>query len=161
MAAGCRELECPPRPLLAANVREIRMLLGSRERSGSGAVRPDGRRVALAAQVRHGLGEVAHRDGANPCERHLGRGLGSTQQEIQAGATRPLGDRERPRDRADTAVERQLADRRVPVEVPRRDLARGCEHGEGDREVEPRALLLQRRRREVDEHATARPLALR
>ena len=37
-----------------------------------------------------------------------------------------------------------------PSSPGRRELTGGCQHGESDRDVEPRALFAERRRREVD-----------
>ncbi len=49
-----------------------------------------------------------------------------------------------PGDRTHSAVERELADRGVLGQPLGRELARRREHGERDRQVEPRALLAER-----------------
>ena len=68
----------------------------------------------------------------------------------QAGPAHPLGDGDRSRDRANATVERQFAHAGVLEQTGGRELMRAGEECEGDREVEPRSLLAQRRRREVD-----------
>ena len=69
---------------------------------------------------------------------------------VRPGAARSLGDGDRARDGPDAAVERELADAAVLEQPLRRELIRAGEERERDREVEPRSLLAQRRRREVD-----------
>ena len=81
---------------------------------------------------------------------------------VRPGAARPLGDRERAGDRTDAPVERELADGRVLCEPLRRELPRGGEHGERDRQIESGALLAQRGGREVDrDPPVERPLERR
>ena len=62
---------------------------------------------------------------------------------------RRLGHRERPGDRPDRAVERELAGEREPSSRSRRELPGGGEERRRDREVEARARLAQVGRREV------------
>ena len=68
-------------------------------------------RVALAAQVGDGLGEVAHADGRDPGERHLGAGLGGADEVREPGAAGALGGDERAR-RPAAAARRARARRR-------------------------------------------------
>ena len=73
--------------------------------------------------------------------------------QIRRLETRPsysLRDRDRARHRANTPVERELADAGMLEEAMRGQLVRAGENGEGDRKVEPRPLLAERRRSEVD-----------
>ena len=117
--------------------------------------------LELAAQVRDGVGEVAERRSARcPASAASARGLGRAEDALEAHAPRALGDREDAADAAQPPVERELADRRVPVELVVRHLARRGEDGERDRQVVAGALLAQPGRREVDGDAAARELEL-
>ena len=69
-------------------------------------------------------------------------------------------DRERAADRAQPPVERELADRRVALELVARHLLRRREHRERDRQVEAGALLPQLRGGEADDDAPSRELEL-
>ena len=146
MAARRRELERAPRALLAADVGQVEA-----PAAAAAPVRRAGlRRLALAAQVRDRLGEVANGHGLDPGERRLGRRLGGAEEPCRDRRGAPLGRRERAADRPEPAVERELADRGVLREASGRKLARRREHRQRDRQVEARALLAQRGRREVD-----------
>ena len=117
-------------------------------------------RIALAAEVRDRLDEVLDRHGLDAGERDLGSRLGRADEAPGAVPPRALGRGERARHRAQTPVERELADRCVPGERARRQLTRGGEHRQRDREVEPRSLLAQVGGREVDGDPAQRPLEL-
>ena len=93
-------------------------------------------------------------------ERRLGRRLGRAEQPLEPDPPRALRDGEHAADAAQPPVERELPDRRVPLELLARHLLRRGEHGERDRQVEAGALLAQAGRREVDGDAAARPLQL-
>src|SRR5689334_12602104 len=74
---------------------------------------------------------------------------------MAAGA---LGDREGAADRADLAGQRELADDRAAGHRVDRQLGRGGEYGEREREVEGGAHLAQVGRREVDRDPLEREL---
>ena len=117
------------------------------------------RSVDLAAEVRDDLGEMPHGHRLDAGERRLGRRLRRADDVRQPGSPGSLRDGERPRDRPDPPVERELADRRVLGEPLGRELPRRAEDRERDRQVEARALLAQRGGREIDgDPAVDRPL---
>jgi ADP-ribose pyrophosphatase len=151
------ELERASRPLLAAHVCQV-------GRARDGPVLPrglgTGRRPPLAPQVRHRLGEMSKGDRLDAGERNLEPGLGRAEESREAGATGALRRRERTAHWAQPAVEGELADRGVPREPVGRDLTRGGEHCERDRQVEPRSLLAELGRGQVDGDPTVRPLEL-
>jgi len=101
-----------------------------------------------------------HRHGLDAGQRRLRRALGSAHQPREPGLPRTLGRREHPADRPQATVQRELADRRVSAERLGRHLPRGGEHGQRDRQVEPRAFLAQLGRRKVDRDPPHRPLEL-
>ena len=159
MCAGRRDLEGTPTALLTTHVGEVgncrRVENGRRQRLEPG-------RLDLAAEVRDDLPEMLDRDRLDTRERDLAGGLGGAHDAAQPGAPRALRNRERSGDRANATVESELADRRVLREPLGRNLPRRSQHGERDREVEPRALLPQRGRREVDRYPPLqRPLERR
>jgi len=78
-----------------------------------------------------------------------------------SGATRTFGDRKHSADTTQTAVERKLAARRVLGKAGAWKLMRRREQRQGDRQIEPRALLLQLCGRKVDRDATPRKVQLR
>ena len=159
MTARRGDLERAPRPLLAADVREIGdagerfEVVGRRRRLG---------RVALAAEVGDGFGEVTDADRLrSPASATSAPGLGGADERVEPGAAGAFGGDERAGDGPEPPVERELADGRVPVERLGRHLIGGGEHRQRDRQVEPRPLLAQRRRRKVDRDAPLRrPLEL-
>ena len=152
------DLERPARPLLAAHVGEVGNVGKRFEVVGRNRRL---RRVALAAQIGDGLGEVAHADRLDSGQSDLGARLGGTDEMREAGAPGSFGGDERAGNGPQTAVESELADRGVPLERLGRQLVGRCEHGQSDREIEPRPLLAERRRREVDgDAALGRPLEL-
>jgi hypothetical protein len=84
------------------------------------------------------------------CERDLGPGLGGADEPREARAPRTFGSDERPGDRAQSAVEGELAERRVIGEAPAWQLLRRGDDRKGDREVEPRSLLAETGGGEID-----------
>ena len=145
MRPGRGELERPPAPLLATDVREVGEV-GRRARIRRARRGDD---LLLAAEVADRLRDVTHADGVDPGERRLARRVGRAQQPREPRARRTLGGRDRPADAPDPPVQPELADARVLGEPGCRELSGGCEHGERDRDVEPRSLLAQCCRREV------------
>src|SRR5581483_293762 len=119
------------------------------------------RRGALAAEVGDGLGEVADGHGLDAGEGDLGAALGRTDEPAGTVPARTLVRPARAGHGPPAPVERELADGGVPGERARWQLARSCEHGEGDRQIETRALLAQVGRSEVDGDPALRPLELR
>ena len=156
MAAGRRQLERSARPLLTADVREVRRL-GLGDLVG----RLGRRRPQLAAQVRDRLAQVPDRNRLDPAELSLAGRLGRAEDPLQTRAAGALGDRECAADGPDAPVERELTDGCVLGEALGWHLQRGRQHRERDREVEPGALLAQTRGREVDRDPLQRPLELR
>ena len=77
------------------------------------------------------------------------------------GATRTLGHGQHAAYATQASVERKLSARRMLGEACARELVRCREQRQGDRQIEPRALLLQLRRRKIDREPIARPLQLR
>ena len=143
---GSRDLERATRALLPADVGEVRGLVGRQlvvsERLEAGC-------RDLPAEVGDGLGEVPHGYRLDARESDLGSRLHRAHDPAQAGPAGALRDGQGARDRSDAPVERELPDRRMVGKALRRELSRGGEHGERDREVEPGALLAERRRRGV------------
>ena len=156
VAAGRRELERAPRPLLPADVGQVWMV-------GLGRLvgRLCRRRPQLAAEVRDCLGEMAHGDRLDAAELRLAGRLGRAENPLEAGAARTFGDGERAAHRPDAAVESELADGRMLGEPLDRNLPRRSQHRQRDREVEAGAFLAQPGRREVDRDPLQRPLELR
>ena len=156
VAAGGRELERAPRPLLPANVGQVWMVgLGRLVR------RLCRRRPQLSAEVGDRLGEMAHGDRLDAAELRLARRLGCAENPLEAGAPRTFRDGERAAHRPDATVESELADGCVLGEPLDRKLARCRQHRERDREVEAGALLAQPGRGKVDRDPLQRPLELR
>ena len=137
------DLERPPRPLLSAQVGEIR---GRAVLDRRLVDRLERRRVDPSAEVLDGLVEVSYRHGLDTRERGLRRRLGGAHEPRQACAQRPLGDGERPWDGTNPAVQRELAHGRVLCEPFGWKLPRRPEYRKRDREVEARSLLPQRGR---------------
>ena len=144
--ASRRDLEHPPRSFLPANVRQVRrrrLRRACRER----LVR---RCVDLAAEICDDLRQVTHGNRLDPGESSLRRRFDRADYSSQPGAASSLGDGQRSCDRTNTAVERELPDGGMIREALGRELSRRAEDGERDRQVEPGALLPERRRREID-----------
>jgi nitroreductase len=152
---GSRELERPAGALLTADVREIRVASVRAWLHGF-----DYRRRECATEIRAGFRQMTHRDGFDPCEHSLCGGIRGADQPRHPGALRRLRRDERTRDRPHAAVQGKLSERRVLCESFGRNLARRSQHGERDREVEPRPLLAQARRREIHRYPSKRPLEL-
>lgn len=93
---------------------------------------------------------MANGHGLDTRESRLGRRFGSADEPAHAGTQRPLRNRERSRNRTDAPVEGELADGGVLGQPLGWELPGRREHGQRDREVEPGALLPERRRREID-----------
>ena len=151
MTTGRRELERTACPLLTAHIGEI----GPRGRRR--AVRDRGRlrvEVDLAAEKRHGLGEVAHRYGVDSRERSLLSRVGRTEEALHAEPSSSFRHGEHAADAPQTTVESELSNRSRVLERGARELLRGAEHGECDRQIEAGSLLPQFGRGEVDGDAT-------
>ena len=155
--AGGGDLERAARPLLPADVGEVRGPRRGRARPRTVVRSPAprsrrGSRRRPPPRSRTGTGRTPAR--ATPAADSTAH---TTQLEPARDA--PLGDGERARDRPDAPVERELPDGRVLGEALRRKLPRRREHGQRDREVEPRSLLPERSGREVHrDPAVQRPL---
>jgi len=160
VTAGSRELERPARPFLTANVGEIRnrrlgtVPVSRRELVGR-------RRLPLAAQVGDRLRQVMQRHRLDPGERGFRCTLGRAKQVREPRLPSSLRRGEHAADRPQPAVQRELADCRVTTERLRWHLSRGSQNGQGDGQVEPRALLAQLRGRQVDRDPPHRPFQLR
>jgi len=120
VTSGGSNLESSASPLLATDVGEVG------DRRGIERVRDqwsEPGNLDLAAKVGDDLREMAHRNGLDPGESHLGSRLGGAENALEPGSVRSLCDRQRPGDRAYATVERELAHRRVLGEPLGRDLA--------------------------------------
>ena len=109
-----------------------------------------GLRLALAAKIGGSLREMPDGNRLDPGKRGLGARPRCAEDPWQPSAPRSLGQRDHASHGPEAPVEPELADGRVVVEPLARDLARGGEDGQGDREVEARALLPKLRGREID-----------
>ncbi len=115
--------------------------------------------VHRATEERDHLGQGAQADDLDPVDQ---RRLGG----VRAGDDHPVqpprgrGDRHRQRTGRghEGAVERELAPDGVPFETDIRKLAVRGQHPHREREIETGTLLADARGREVDDHATGRPL---
>jgi hypothetical protein len=153
---GSRNLERAAGALLSADVGEVGL--------GRRVVRARGHdriRLELAAQVRNRVREMPKADRLDTGERRFGRRLGRAEHAFKAHPARALGDGKHARDAPEPAVERELADGRMTVELLVRHLPRGGEHCKRDRQVIPGALLPQPGRRKVDRDAPAWKFELR
>ena len=103
-----RQLESATGALLAAHIGEV---------GTAPAVAPfrrdDGPRLESAAQVGARLGEVLDGDRFDSRQSGLRRGLGRTDQPVQAGSARRLGGDERAGHGTNAAVQRELPERSV------------------------------------------------
>ena len=118
------------------------------------------RRVAPPAQVSDRLGEVRDRDRLDPGERDLDARLRWTDDALETRPTRTFGGDESTGHGPQATIERELADRGVPGERLGRQLARGGQNRQSDRDVEAGALLPEPGRRKVDGQAATRPFEL-
>ena len=155
VSTGGRELERPPSTLLAAHVGEVGW------RGSCNAVRAALNRLwlELTAQTGDGLGEMEDRYRLDACERRLARRRRRAEDPREPGGARPLRHREYAAHRAQTPVERELADGGVTLELLDRYLTRCREQRKRDRQIEPGALLAQPGGREVDCDPPFRPFA--
>ena len=130
-----------------------------------------GLQLELATEEGRGLGEMPDRDRGDARQSRLAGGVGRAQETLGTEPPSTLCDGEDAADPAETAVERELAERGGALERAARELLRRCEerernlprsrqHGQGDREVEARTLLAERRRREVDDDPAVGPVGL-
>ena len=152
------KLQRPPRPLLAFHIREIRPF--------GLQVRPvqrellHRRRDPVAPEIVDRLHQVVQRYRLDPRQRCLRRAVRSAEEPRQSRLARALGRRKNAADRPEPPVQSELADRRVPHERIGRNLPRGGEHRQRNREVEARPFLAELRRRQVDRDPAQRPLEL-
>jgi hypothetical protein len=94
--------------------------------------------------------QVAKRKGAKVADqRRLPSVALGDRDRLHPRRPRGLGHRQRTGNRADAAVQRQLAGQRVAAERLARQLPRGGEQRRRDRQVEPGPLLSQVGRRQV------------
>ena len=177
--AGARASSCPSREdrrgAGCGSLRRRSRARGGRapgreRRRGPGrheaAARSGSEPRTAAARTRLGGTRLPARDGCNAtgsiaCERRLRCRVGGAEEPLEAPTPCAFGRREHASDRTDAPVERELADRGVPVEALWRDLPRSGEHGQRDRQVEARSLLAETGRREVDRDPVPRPLERR
>jgi hypothetical protein len=121
---------------------------------GSGSSSSSPRRYATAsARCLTGIA-------ATPASAASRRGVGRTEETLDAETARSFGDREHTSDSAQPAVERELADRGSSLERAARQLLRRGKKRERDGQVEPGSLLAQLGRREVDGDAPLREVQL-
>jgi hypothetical protein len=106
--------------------------------------------VVLAAKVSDRLGQVPDRNGLDAGQSRFRRVLLGAEDPPEPGVVSALGNRDRPGDRANEAIEAELPKGGVLGQALRRDLPRGGEDCERDGEVETRPLLAKRGRSEVD-----------
>jgi hypothetical protein len=156
VSACSGELERTPRTFLAAHVAQVGH--GGR-RSITGDILRRGR-VAFATEVLDRFDEVVDGDRHDPRQRDLRARLGCAHEPFEPAAPRALGGGECAGDRSQAAVESELADRRVPCEALRRQLAGRTEERKRDRQVEAGPFLAEVGRRKVDRDAPDRPLEL-
>ena len=151
------QLERAASTFLAADVGEV----GRRHSTVRvGRQRPLGIQLELAAQVRDGLGEVANRHGGDAGERSLPSGVGRTEETLDAEPPGALRNGENAAHAPEAAVESELSDGGRALERAPRQLLRGGEHGQRDRQVEAGAFLAQLGGREVDGDAPVREAQL-
>src|SRR5215210_689414 len=104
---------------------------------------------------------MTDRNGLDPTELGLARGLGSAEDPLESGPASSLGDRESPSHGTNAAVHGELPPRRMLREPLRWNLSRRGEHGQRDRKVEAGALLPQPGGSEVYGDPLERPFELR
>ena len=106
--------------------------------------------LLLSPEVGDRLGEMGDGDDVDARERRLRSGFRRADEPLQARAMHSLGNRDRAGNRSYAPIQRKLADAGVLEQSRRSELMRAGQHGQRDREIEPRALLAERRRGEVD-----------
>src|SRR5439155_15531727 len=119
VTAGSREFECTPSAFLTADIRKI-------ERAPPRLAVADDvlRRLELSAEVRDRVRKMAHSDGLDPCQGSLGTRFVRTDDALQLGTPRALGDGKHTADTTQAPVERELATRSVLREAVARKLIR-------------------------------------
>jgi hypothetical protein len=149
VAAGHRRRHGRQERVVAAHVGQVELRGPVVERGG--LVSRHGRRGPLAAEK---LDRLDQRRDAADLDALDQSGLTGARQRNdeppQTVAPRSLGDGERPAHGAHFSRQRKLAADRAACHRLARQLPARDEHGDGEREIEPRADLVQRRRREVD-----------
>ncbi len=156
------ELAAAPRGLLPAHVGEVELVRALSGRRVGVAERPRRRELAAPIEVVDDLVEApraAHLEAARlRREGRLGGVPGGDDRAAQPAVAGAPQLSEHAAHGAHLARERQLPDQQRLVEAVRRAGARRGEHGDGDREVEGRAVLLQVRGREAQQDVPRRQL---
>jgi hypothetical protein len=116
-------------PLLTAHVGEVRQSVRRRQLVQF----VEGFGLPLASKVRRRLGQMMERHRLDPREGCLRRRRGGAKEPRETLFLRSLGRGQDSRDRPDTTVQGQLADRRVAAQALFGHLSRGREHGQGNR----------------------------
>ena len=164
--AGPRRAGCAPPAAAISSTRRARSWPRTSPRSGTSAPSTGSARArARADRARPGSTRPPRRGaGPAPARCRRARPRRPTRPRTRAVGSRcrraPSAAASAPGDGAQPPVERELADRRVPGERARRQLPRGGEHRQRDRQVEARSLLAQVGRCEVDRDPAQRPLEL-
>ena len=159
MAARSRDLQGPARLLLAPNLGQVHLSCrGGRSR------RVSRRRCGppRAAEELDGCAQRRSSDHADPLDQRGLRGVGLRYD--HAFLARPGGRHgycQDPGRGHEGALERQLGRHHVADQAIGGDLSRGRQHAHGDGKVEPRSVLPQIHRREVDHHPAQRPFQAR
>ena len=156
MPTGGSELERASSPFLPPDFGEVGPARAVRR-----GRRLDGTRVGEPSKVRARLGQVLDGNGLDAGESRLRRRFRRTDEPVESGSLRGFRGDERPGHRTHAPVERELTEGGVEREPRRRNLVRGGEHRERDRQVEARSLLAKARGSEVDRDPAQRPLELR
>jgi hypothetical protein len=158
VSSGGRHLECPAGLPLTPDLGEIDRMPrvdapGRRLRHGR-PPRPSQEPDHLPERPRADDLEIVH-------QRRLGRVRRRHHHASQSRARRSDRYRQHAWGRDQAAPERELARERPPWEPRGRYLRGGREHPQRDRQVEARAFLAERSRRQVHDDATQRPLQAR
>ena len=127
---------------------------------GRAAARRGGLDRALAAEPRHGLGQVLDADAATPRAAPPRRPRRRDRARPRARRPGPSRLRAARRDGPDAGVERELAEAQHPAARSAGTWPVAASSGDGDREVEARAELAQRARGEADGDPAERELEL-
>ena len=153
MTAGGRDLEGEPRQRLAASPRRDRVPVAEAARASAAADRATARRPGARRPARRACAPRAPcaARGASPRGRRA-------RTDDDRRAVEGADEREDSGHRADRAVEAELADEADALTVPSGNVVARDEKPDGDREIEARAHLAQRRRREVHRDALVGPL---
>ena len=155
MAPGRRDLHRPAGRELPDDVREVV------RRGAAAGARPrpdDAQRPRLAAQPGEHVGQVLGAEYLQALHQaRLDRGGRRHHHALHPETTCGQQRRQDPAHAADPSVERELAEQHHPAQPRHRHRARRREHGAGQREVVPAALLRQRRRGQRQRDAARRP----